>query len=236
MKTEIVTADNNQEIVLIERTCSNDFDSDCITVKTIGRGFVPYLMHLGSRNKTIKELFSMKNIEASPTREELFSEYFGRAYSNYDIPKIAIPRTPDKELREQFKTVHIEAERKEFAALPAEYQEPFEALFNDYLSWVTGKKAQAPKEYDSIYRARAFCIYLMYLDGRITKEDIESRGRITDIIDREFPPEVKTAGKQTYDELNSKEYIYLNYSELKEKYRSDFEYGQKLFLMKYPNS
>jgi hypothetical protein len=93
------------------------------------------------------------------------------------------------------------------------------------------KKKTLP--YKSIYRVRAFYIYLMYLDGRITKEEIESRGRITDIINREFPPEKPTSGKQTYDELRSKESIYSKYLMLKEKYKADFEYGEKLYQARY---
>ena len=82
------------------------------------------------------------------------------------------------------------------------------------------------REYKSLYRARAFYIYLMFLDGKIKKGEIESRNNIINIINREFPPEKKSSGKQTYDELSSKDYIYLNFATLKETYKADYDYGQ----------
>ncbi len=95
-----------------------------------------------------------------------------------------------------------------------------------------GKKSN-PKEYDSIHRARAFYIYLMFLGEKITKEDMESKSKLISIIDKEFHQSGKTSARQTYDELNSKDYISLNYTDLKEKYKPDFEYGQKLSVEKY---
>ncbi len=94
-------------------------------------------------------------------------------------------------------------------------------------------KPREAKEYNSIHRARAFYIQLMFINGKISKEEMVSKSRIIEIIEEEFPGGRKTSGRQTYDELHSKEYIYLNYDELKVERKADFEHGQKLYLMKY---
>ena len=107
-----------------------------------------------------------------------------------------------------------------------------------YLQWllVSLNSQNDEKPFDSLYRARAFCIYMMYKNGRIEADDMNSRKKIIDIINREFPPEVKTAGKQTYDELKSKEKIFVDFDTVKVNHKLDFEYGQKLYLMKFPET
>lgn len=107
-----------------------------------------------------------------------------------------------------------------------------------YLQWllVSLNSQKDEKPFESLYRARAFCIYLMYENKKIEKDDMNSRKKIIDIINREFPPEVKTAGKQTYDELKSKEKIFADFDTVKDNHKLDFEYGQKLYLMKFPQT
>ena len=232
MKTEIVPRMYNRTYELVERTISKDMNEDNKIVRVIGRGFVPYLMFQELQRPILKGLFDAMEKDVTPTRNELFNDYFEKSFLTYDIPGGKAYKTPDGELKEQFKTTHAETERKEFETLPEEYQDKYSTLFDEYMAWVTGQKIQAIKEYDSIVRATAFCIMLMLKAGKVDNDTLQSRKKIVSMVKDQFP---ERSGATVYAALRTEDMIYSQFETKCVEFAPDYEYGKKLYNEKYPD-
>jgi len=87
------------------------------------------------------------------------------------------------------------------------------------------------KEYVSLTRSRAFCIMIMYQNGKIPDDIIESKEQLINLSRKEFP---KQSGKTVYEALKLNG-IYHNFEDQKIKYILDYEYGLKLYKEIFPD-
>jgi hypothetical protein len=96
------------------------------------------------------------------------------------------------------------------------------------------------KPYKSKTRARAFCIYQMYLNKKIAEDIFSSKLKLIKRIEQEFPKlegDIVNSGKTVYEALRTgKNPIHLNFTKVKEVYPDDYNYGLELYKMKYPDS
>jgi len=99
---------------------------------------------------------------------------------------------------------------------------------------VINSQPEPEKEYDSIARARAFYIMKMFQNDRFSQDVIESKKRIIETVDREFPGQAKNASRIVYEELRCKG-IYHNLEKQIVDHKLDYEYGIKLYKEKYPD-
>jgi hypothetical protein len=87
------------------------------------------------------------------------------------------------------------------------------------------------EDYKSLTRARAFCIMEMLNNKKIEKVMFESKKEIVKTVENEFPGQ---SGRTVYESLRT-EGIYFDFETQKGKHKLDYEYGIKLYKLKYPD-
>lgn len=144
MKSIIELNDTGKEIRLIKRISSNN-ELDGMKLKTIGKGFIPYLMYQDVQRRNLKSLGNNNKMKLFQTKSDLFQTYFEKCFNNFDIGECSDFRPEANETKEKFIKDHIKTEQKYFEQIPAEYKSNHTNLFTEYLKWIKDKKVQPEK-------------------------------------------------------------------------------------------
>jgi hypothetical protein len=100
--------------------------------------------------------------------------------------------------------------------------------------------SEKKKLYKSLTRARAFYIYQMYLDKKITEDVFSSRIKLIKRIEQEFPKQkddVVYSGKTVYEALRTgSNAINLNFTKVRGDNLDDYNFGMELYKMNYPDT
>lgn len=146
MKSIIELNDTGKEIRLIKRISSNN-ELDGMKLKTIGKGFIPYLMYQDEQRINLKSLGNNNKMKLFQTKSGLFQTYFEKCFKNFDIGECSDFRPEDDETKEKFIKNHIKTEQKYFEQIPAEYKSKRTDLFTEYLKWIKDKTVQPKKRF-----------------------------------------------------------------------------------------
>jgi hypothetical protein len=139
-----------KEYRLIKRISTESIDEpdyhvlDNMKLKTIGKGFIPYLMYQENVPGILQSLDPLNENDFRPDKEQLFNVYYKLRSSNYHpigFVDNKLYRPSNEEIKERFGKEHILTELDNFKQIPDKYKTKERTeLFNDYLKWVKGEK------------------------------------------------------------------------------------------------
>ena len=230
MRTKIVPVNRGSYYALEERNSSEyrTDPNDNELVRTVGRGFVPFLMWQMEVRPTLKGLFMTTNKEIIPTKEELFESYYKFNFDKHDIGPETVFRPSDQEQDAAFRILHAEEERREYETLPDDFKNLYGYLFKEYLVWLESfsitKEATRNK-----MSCKAKSIFMLMIEENGKGQFKYSKSKVLEFVAQKWVGN----NLSVYNEFRKLQSAKLE--KIKQDFPKDYESAYGLYTQEYPD-